>query len=246
MLYDLARGLTGYVDHNDVGAEIVKHLRRIVPASTCVFYVYEASTDELVSTQVVGDHAADLVGLRIRRGERLSGWVAANRQTILNSDPVLDLGEVGRLLKPRLHSCVSTPLVRGQELIGVITLYSTQPQAFTEDHRRILELVGKQVSQTVQQALSTERHRVPQRDGSAVHSNVQRIDQLLPVENLNSRPADKLSVVFITVESVRPLIATFGLAAADRALETIGGSIRSALRGGDLLFSTARMSLSFY
>ena len=27
-------------------------------------------------------------------GQRLSGWVAANRQTILNSDPMLDLGEI--------------------------------------------------------------------------------------------------------------------------------------------------------
>jgi diguanylate cyclase (GGDEF)-like protein/putative nucleotidyltransferase with HDIG domain len=236
VLYDLARDLSGYVDKNDVGAVIVKHLRRIVPASTCAFYVYEASADELVSTQVVGDHAPDLVGLRIRRGERLSGWVAANRQTILNSDPVLDLGDVGRLLKPRLHSCASTPLVRGQELIGVLTLYSAQPQAFTEDHRRILELVGRQVSQTVQNALSIERHRAQQRDGSTGISNVQRIDQLTSVENWHSRPADKLSVVFITVESFRPVVATFGLAAAEVALETIGESIKRALRSGDLLF----------
>ena len=35
-------------------------------------------------------------GMKVSLGQRLSGWVAANRQTISNSDPMLDLGDVAR------------------------------------------------------------------------------------------------------------------------------------------------------
>ena len=88
-IYDLAIGLTGEVDLGDLGDVIAKHLRRIIPASDIVFYVYEVHTDDLVSMHAVGSHASHLVGVRIPRGERLSGWVAANKQTIVNADPVL-------------------------------------------------------------------------------------------------------------------------------------------------------------
>jgi GAF domain-containing protein len=90
-------------------------------------------------------------------GQRLSGWVAANRQTIVNSDPMLDLGEVARALKPPLRSCLSTPLMAANELVGVLTVYSTHREAFTEDHRRLVEVVARQVSQTVKHAVDFSR-----------------------------------------------------------------------------------------
>ena len=53
-------------------------------------------TDELVTAHASGDGAPHFMELRIPRGQRLTGWVAANKQSILNSDPVLDLGESAR------------------------------------------------------------------------------------------------------------------------------------------------------
>ena len=51
-LYDLARGLAGQVSVGDAGEMIAKHLRRLIPASLCVFYVYEQKVNELVVTPV--------------------------------------------------------------------------------------------------------------------------------------------------------------------------------------------------
>ena len=50
----------------------------MVPASTCVFYVYDSVSDHLRTGHANGDHAAHFAGLTIPRGQRLSGWVAAN------------------------------------------------------------------------------------------------------------------------------------------------------------------------
>ena len=158
-LYELAKGLSGHTALDDAGDVIFKHLRRILPASTCVFFVYDVGTDELVAAHSSGEHAHIFQGLRIILGQRLTGWVAAHRQTILNSDPVLDLGEVSRNLRPRLRSCLSTPLLVKTELVGVLSLYSTTRESFSEDHRRIIENISGQVAQTVRQSLEYESSR---------------------------------------------------------------------------------------
>ena len=105
-LYELARGLTGQMQLPDVADVISKHLRRIVPALVSVFFVYKSEDDELVVAHASGDSTGVFAGLRIPLGHRITGWVAANRQTILNSDPVLDLGDVARSSRPRLRSCL--------------------------------------------------------------------------------------------------------------------------------------------
>src|SRR5262249_11457811 len=84
-------------------------------------------------------------------------WVAANRQTICNSDPVLDLGETARANGLRLRHCLSTPLIDSDDLIGALSLYSTEFSGFTDDHRRAIEAVGNQVSRTIAQAIEFDR-----------------------------------------------------------------------------------------
>ena len=108
-LFSLARGLTPSTSLQDTGDVIAKHSRRLVPSSLCVFYVYDSDADELVAAHAVGDHAGVISGLRIGIGQRLSGWVAANKFTIRNSDPLLDFGESARTITPRLRSCLTLP-----------------------------------------------------------------------------------------------------------------------------------------
>ena len=237
VLYDLAIGLTGQVHLGDVGDVIAKHLRRIVPASDIVFYVYEVQTDDLVSLHAAGSHAAHLVGLRIPRGERLSGWVAANKLTIVNADPILDLGDVSRLLRPRLRSCISTPLLLGQDLIGVLTLYSVDPDAFNEDHQRILEVVGRQVSHTVRQALTFERYRATDlRDTATGLPNIRQLERMFAAASTNVQPEDKVSVIFVTIRQGAVRHGNSMGPVSDRAIEAVASGIRKALRVGDLLF----------
>ena len=130
-----------------------------VPSSACVFYIYDEDADELVAAHTSGEHAAHIKGLRVPIGQRLSGWVAANRQTIRNSDPVLDLGESARAMNPRPRSCLSTPLLSGKTLVGVLSLYSSNKEAYSEDHERIIEVVARQVSAAILEAQDAERLR---------------------------------------------------------------------------------------
>jgi GAF domain-containing protein len=89
-------------------------------------------------------------------GQRLSGWVAANRQTILNSDANLDFGGTGKSHILRLRSCISTSLVFDDELVGVLSLYSAEVDGFADDHRPIIEAVARQIAPTLKSAAEAE------------------------------------------------------------------------------------------
>ncbi len=232
VLYDLAQGLVGRVDLPDAADIISRHLRRIVPATTCVLFLYEAERDELVASNVSGDGASQFADLRIPRGQRLTGWVAANKQSILNSDPVLDLGEAAsRHAKPRLRSCLSTPLVSDNHLVGVLAVYSVTPEAFTEDHLRLLEVIARQVSDIIRHAggqkylLSSERSdrlKLPRRD---------RVERFVEAEISRPSSHNLVSVVQIHFSGLSREAASESY----QALERMAEEVSKILRGADVL-----------
>jgi putative nucleotidyltransferase with HDIG domain len=145
----LARLATGEVAAADILALATNLVRRIVPAATGAWFLKNDGGDRLVAVTAFGP-AADVVrGLAIRIGERLTGWVAANRQTIVNSDASLDLADRAARAAPPLVSCLSVPLTSGGVLVGVLTLYASERGVFTEDAGRILEMVAPQMAEAL-------------------------------------------------------------------------------------------------
>ena len=65
-LFELARSLTASMGVQDGTELIAKHLRRLVPSSACVFYLYDVDNDELVATHASGEHATHIKGLECR------------------------------------------------------------------------------------------------------------------------------------------------------------------------------------
>jgi len=237
-LYDLARALGGRTSLADAGDIIAKHLRRILPASLCVFYLFEPASDELVAAHAAGSDASSLDGLRMPIGQRITGWVAANRRTIINSDPVLDFGDVRRSGRPRLRSCLSTPLVADDGLVGVLTLYSSNPGAFTEDHRRIIEAVGRQISRVVRDSAEFDREHSAFKDALTGLPNLERLRQLTPADvGLSAETSSQpLSLLFIDVDRLREVNERAGRDVGDRVLAHVARGIRRVLRGADILF----------
>jgi len=114
--------------HEDLEAiceEIYGHLSVGNPGMTLVIYQYDAQLDSLFGRAAAGIHREATVGLTIGLGQRLTGWVAAHRTTIVNSEAALDLGNVAAKLNPAPQLCLSTPILAEGKLVGVLTAYST-------------------------------------------------------------------------------------------------------------------------
>ncbi|MGE5245879.1 MAG: HD domain-containing phosphohydrolase [Betaproteobacteria bacterium] len=122
--------------------DICEELSLVTPGLTIVVYEYDAELDALYGRAASGAHRDAVVGLTIGVGLRLTGWVAAHRKTIVNSEAALDLGNVAATLRPAPQLCLSTPIAAGRQLLGVLTVYSTGARPFAAKDVALLEMLA--------------------------------------------------------------------------------------------------------
>ena len=127
-------------------------MQRDVPGATCAFYV-ASDDDVLVVSHAAGRLAPALRGFTMGVGVGLSGWVAANRQSIVNSDASLDLSALG--VPPGHHMCMSTPLVDRGTFVGVLTLYTDSSLPMTAGQQRMMEALAPHVASILKSGCTT-------------------------------------------------------------------------------------------
>jgi diguanylate cyclase (GGDEF)-like protein/putative nucleotidyltransferase with HDIG domain len=233
-LFEMSSAMSAQTSISEIGAVVAKHVRRLVPFSLIVLYVYDPETDDLEANYAEGEAAFLVRGTRISNGQRLTGWVAANRQTIVNSDPVLDLGELARKASPRLRNCLSSPLVVDDTLVGVLSLYSAGPDAFTDNHRHLTEVVSQQIANAFKRAV--EHDATFGRDVLAALPNIDHIGRLshshegdLAIEETD------LGIVILDVDLVE-VVSSFDRSVGDEILRHVARAIKTKVRAPDMVF----------
>ena len=132
-------------------------LADVVPGASGAWFVPDPGRDRLIVADAFGPAAVTLRGMSIENGERLSGWVAANHQSILNSDAALDLGAKAEAAS--LRSCTSVPLMMGETLIGVLSLYAPSANAFADDCGRLIQMVAPHLASALHAATAAAEPR---------------------------------------------------------------------------------------
>ncbi len=138
-------------DSWDNVADLVVHrLGRAVTFSDCAAYLYDNAKDELVCYWTTGGATGlDLRDKRMKRGDGVSGWVAANRRAMLNSPVALDLLATGSPDTGSAGHALSIPLLDGERLVGVFTIYREEPELFSEGDHEVLESIAPALARLV-------------------------------------------------------------------------------------------------
>jgi len=111
-------------------------------AAVVVFRVDEAN-QQLEVEGAAGECAQALTMLSMKIGERLSGWVGATSQPMINADARLDLFDVpDAAFTGALSAAVQNP--DGTRI--VVTLYSSDGATFSVQHLRLVDQVGRLVT----------------------------------------------------------------------------------------------------
>ncbi len=126
-LVSLARVTSQTPTVADVGILAWSHIRQMAPGTTFALFILDASKNELQARYAAGAAGPQLMGLVIKTGECLSGWVAANKRSMVNSDARLDLTQAAGTLRFAL----SVPLVSSGGVSAVMTLYRASLSAKT-------------------------------------------------------------------------------------------------------------------
>jgi diguanylate cyclase (GGDEF)-like protein/putative nucleotidyltransferase with HDIG domain len=155
-LFELSQDLGASLSLGETLSVFSVKLKRLVPYDSIAIYVRR--TDELIPEHVSGDNFRLFASLRIPLGQGLSGWVAQNRKPIVNGNPSVEPGYLNDPTKfSTLRSALAVPLEGLAGVVGVLTLYNSEKDAFTSDHLRILLAVSSKMALAIENALKYQQ-----------------------------------------------------------------------------------------
>jgi len=155
-LYEIAQTIGTSLDLRDMFAVFSSRLRDMVNYTTCVLYLRRPNSIEIEAAHATGRNADRFKGKSLIIGAGITGWVVANRQPMYNCDPMMDITTLKLDVDPPYRSVVVVPLVKDNEALGAMALYSTEVAIYEADHLRLAEAVGKLASDAIANALHHE------------------------------------------------------------------------------------------
>ena len=209
-------------------------LRRIIPHHSLAIWVRRDGL--LIPDYVSGDDFRLFSTLEIPLGQGLSGWVAENRKPILNGNPSVEPGYLNDPSKfSTLRSAVAVPLEGVNGVLGALTLYHAERDAFTKDHLRILLAISSKIAVSIENAL-----RFRQAESSAT------TDYLTTLPNARSlflqfdselsrgrREGVPLTVLVLDLDGFKQVNDRFGHLEGNKVLRAIAFALKSACREYD-------------
>jgi diguanylate cyclase (GGDEF)-like protein/putative nucleotidyltransferase with HDIG domain len=235
-LHDLLQTIGHSLDLKETMGQLQLKLEGLIPNDTAVLYALRG--DGLQAVHVAGQNFKAFEDLRVRLGMGLSGGVAVTRKPTVNGRPGDDLiysadPEAGS----RLKSGLALPLEVGQELIGILTLYSDKPNAYTPEHLRPLLALAPKLAVWLENAL-----KFHQAESMATN------DYLTGLPNAGSlylhlqneicrceRQSSDLVLMLCDLDGFKKVNDTFGHLVGNKVLQLVAKGLKESCREYDFV-----------
>lgn len=233
-LFELAHELGNSLSLHETLSVLALRLKRMCQYDCIAIYVVR---DTVLFPEFVNGRDFEVFApLEIPIGLGLSGWVAQNKRPIVNGDPSVEPGYLNDRSKVSiLKSALSVPLEGSNGVVGVLSLYACELDAFTPDHLRILSAVSGKIALCIENAL-----KYRQAENSAT------IDALTDLPNARSlfihldneldrakREHHALSVLVCDLDGFKQVNDQFGHLEGNRVLRRVADMLRQNCREYD-------------
>jgi diguanylate cyclase (GGDEF)-like protein/putative nucleotidyltransferase with HDIG domain len=235
-LYEIAQSMGTSLGVADTMALISSKISKVVPWTGCSLFLFNPETDTLKCRFAVGADAPKLLNATLTIPQGLTGWVARNRRTLVNADPRVTFETLGLSAPVDLKASIVCPLNFNDTFIGTLALYHSEPNRYTEDHRRLLERIAEQAGavihnsivfeQTQEDSLTDPLTGLPNRRSMFVHLS----RELSRAERLKS----EVAVIVMDVDGFKSINDTYGHNVGDHALREVAAAMQETLRPYDL------------
>ena len=231
-MLDISTGLGSSLDLDETLSRVEENLKIMIPHQAMAVFIRRANN--MVAEFTAGANQDVISFIEVPIGAGLTGWVAENGTPVVNGNPAVD---PGFLAGPdgRLVSALAVPLDASQGLIGVMVLYSSEPDAFTHDHLRMLWGVTPKIALAVENAL---KYRDADRRANIDHltalPNARLIMQSLEAELARARRMKQpLTVMFCEAEGVQRVYQERGSVHGDGVLRKLAQQLKEDCREYD-------------
>jgi diguanylate cyclase (GGDEF)-like protein/putative nucleotidyltransferase with HDIG domain len=236
-LLELTHELGTSLSLEDTMSLLAAKLKRMIPFEALALFA--AKGDRLAPLYATGDDSWWLASLDIPIGDGLCGWVAQNKQAIINGNPAVERGNRSdrENIETPLQAALAVPLGSTAGALGVLALYRREKDSFTPDNLRILLAVADKVAISVENAM---RYRQAQAfaatDALTGLPNARSLFMHLDAElGRCQRTRRTLSVLVFDLDGFKHINDRFGHLQGNRTLRAIANALNAHRRDHDYI-----------
>jgi diguanylate cyclase (GGDEF)-like protein/putative nucleotidyltransferase with HDIG domain len=233
-LVEITTDLGNSLSLDETLALLAVRLGNMIPHDAIVIYLRQGG--RLVPQFVKGESFRLFSSLEIPVGQGLSGWVVENDLPIVNGNPAVEPGYLNDPSKiTSLSSAISVPLPGQSAVIGVLSLYHLKPDAFNQDHLRVLLAIRSKVGLAIENSLRFSRAKLmAEKDELTGLPNVGSLFRLLGQELQNAIEREtSLAVIVLDLNGFKQANDTHGHLAGNRILQEVANGLLACCRHTD-------------
>lgn len=236
-LYDIAQTIGTSLELPDIFAVFSARLEKIVRYTTCILFLQRSDSTEIEAGYVAGRHAELFRGRRMNSEAGISGWVVANRTPMHNCDPQLDFMAMKADVPEKYRTAIVVPLIKDDEMIGALALYSATHPSYDADHLRLVEAVAKLASDAIANAVHHQKTETSAlTDPITALPNARALRYRIEEEiDRARRHRDIFSVVMMDLDGFKGVNDRFGHQAGDYLLMELARLLLAQVRSSDFV-----------
>ena len=236
-MFSLARDFSGALNLSETLELLASKLAGFIPYDTCAIYLIDSDGDTAKAVHVNGLHSSEIMGRRLVSGEGATGFALRSRKPVSNVDPALDFAFTDVDIAASFRTMAAVPLVAGDRLVGVVSLYASKITSFEDEHLRIFETASKLAADAIEKALvhaETQLHALTDALTGLPNSRA-LIGEFAKEVQRAGRNGTSFQLLVLDLDGFKQVNDTFGHKFGDSMLRGIGNVIREQLREYDFL-----------
>jgi len=161
-VFRISQAVGSSLQVNVVLNRVLDVVQKILSADAVALMTYDPRKRAIVTAMARGAIPADFVTLEVKPGEDVPGYVFSTGEpaAFRDLDASMD-GVAGAAAKQNLRSMLAVPLLARGRSIGVLTVFSVDPGAFSDEDMNVLQTFASQASLALDTArLYSHEHEV--------------------------------------------------------------------------------------
>ena len=235
-MYELAKDFSASLTLDETLKLLTEKIREFVHFDTCPVFLLDRTGDARAMF-VAGKHAVVFNDHVVEHDTGITGRVLSDHKPVANSDPWPDLQLLRSSVTTDFRAMISVPVMADEKLIGAVSLYSTDPAGYTDEHLRLVETITQIAADSIVKSLrhaETESHALT--DPMTGLPNARALQQQFERELARAqRASGKFQILMLDLDGFKQVNDSFGHKAGDKMLLEIGRLIKAQLREYDFL-----------
>jgi sigma-B regulation protein RsbU (phosphoserine phosphatase) len=193
LLLEVADVVNTTLDLDTTLRRVAELVRKVIDYEIFAILLLNERTQELRFRFQIGYPREYADRARVKLGQGVTGRAAQTRQAILVEDTCKDKDAGYIEAIPNVRSELAVPLIVKNRVIGVIDLEAREPGYFTDEHRRLLTLIGSRMAVGIENAQLYTRTTRQARTLLLLNEIARELTSILNVDELLKRIAELLN-----------------------------------------------------